>query len=66
MPLSKREYRRMQKIISRAFKTVLESIKHEPSTIIITGEPNKEADSTSEEITQWLFHRGQDNGNTAN
>ena len=65
MALSKREYRRLQRAVTRAFSNVLESIKHEPSTIIITGEPNKESDTTINDITEWLFRRRQDNGNAA-
>lgn len=66
MALSKREYRQLQKTISRALKRVLESAKHEPSTVIITGEPNGESETIIEEITQWLFHGRDEDGSSGN
>jgi hypothetical protein len=64
--LTKHELNELRKAASKAFKQVIDSIKHEPSTIIITGEPNGESEATINEITQWLFHRRQNNDSTGN
>ncbi len=66
MPLSKVEYKEMQKAVIKALKYVMDAAKHEPSVIIISGSANSESDCPIEEITAWLFHRRPENDNTGN
>ena len=55
--LTKHELSELRKAATKAFKQVIHTIKQEPSTIIIVGEPNAELNSFIKGITVWLFHR---------
>jgi hypothetical protein len=56
----------LRKVATRAFKKVMDSLKQEPSIIIVSGNTKDEASSSIEEITSWLFHRRYDNGSSSN
>ncbi len=58
--------RELSKAAIKAFKEVLKLAKQDPSTIIIAAESKDGLETTANEITEWLFHRRQEDGNKRN
>ncbi len=64
--LDERELMELKRAANKAIKHVLDLARHEPVTILISGNAGNEADCPVDEIAEWLFERRQDNGNTDN
>ena len=53
----------LRKVATRAFKKVMDSLKDEPSVVIVSGSTDSVLDDSSiDEIVSWLFHRRDENG----
>jgi hypothetical protein len=57
MDISEAELRDLRKAAMRALKEVENSLKEEPSTVIVIGSETGESESSVNEITSWLFKR---------
>ena len=51
-----------RKAAVRAFKAAMKSLKQEPEVVIISGSKDGIQDSTIKEISDWLFHRRDEDG----
>jgi hypothetical protein len=56
----------IRKTTVRAFKKVMDSIRREPSVILMSDNVDSKSDYPINEITSWLFRRRQDNDDTSN
>jgi hypothetical protein len=56
----------LKKILRKAGKVMGKTFQKEPHPIIISDGDGDNSNSTISEITEWLFHRRQDNGGERN
>ena len=54
----------IRKATIRAFKVVMRSISQEPSEVIVVADAKTDTSCPTDEITEWLFHRRDDDGST--
>ena len=66
MSVSKKELRELQKAAMKIIRKMERTAKKEPSTIIICNSKTEEPEKVITEISSWLFHRRQGNGDERN
>ena len=54
------------KAINKAFKEMMDSLKNEPSSILLYSDGDNETEDTIDDITSWLFRRRSEDGDTSN
>ena len=54
----------LRKAVTRAFNKVVKSLEKQPSSILVIGDADDDADDTIDDITSWLFRRRKDDGDT--
>ena len=52
----------MRASVIRAFEAAMKSLKQEPEVVIVNGSKDGIQDSTIKEISDWLFHRRDEDG----
>ena len=58
--------RQLRIAANRAFKRTMDSLKHEPHTIILCGQTENDPDCPDDEIAAWLFQKRDEDGNARN
>ena len=54
----------IRKATIKAFKAVIRSISQEPSDVIVVSNAKTDTACPTDEITEWLFHRRDNDGST--